>query len=289
MDRTIPAVTFSPLSPLKRILLIVLGTITLGLGIAGIFLPGVPSTIFLLITMACYVRSSERLYRWVMTRAWLQKPIAAAQAYQRNGVLPVRIKLVAQGVAWSSFALLAFGGAKPIFTAITLAFAASCTIAMSIIKSAGEPWSPRAWRPTAGDRARQLWLGAQAGVLAGLTFGLAAQSLLRFVAQLAGEALPASPLTALAFICVAAAVGVLCGLLYAGIRRALPANKWLNGALFGGLMMILVGAVTMLSPAREAASSLAAGWQMALFVALASAGIAAGIILCLAFRSLEMR
>ena len=289
MDRTIPAVTFSPLSPLKRLLLIALGTLTLGLGIVGVFLPGVPSTIFLLITMACYVRSSERLYRWVMTRTWLQRPIAAAQAYQRGGVLPVRIKLVAQSVAWSSFVLLAFSGAKPLFVAITLAFAASCTIAMSIIRSAGESWRPRAWRPTAGDRVQQLWFGAQAGALAGFIFGLVAQSLLRFVARMAGEALPASPAAVLAFVCFAVVAGALCGLLYAGIRRALPANKWLNGALFGGLMMILIGAVVMLSPAREAATSLAAGWQMALFGALAAACIAAGVILCLAFRNLEMR
>lgn len=287
MDQPIPVVTFSPLSRLKRIALIALGTLTLGLGIAGMFLPGVPTTVFLLITMACYVRSSERLYRWVMTRRWLQKPIAAAQAYQRNGVLPVRIKLIAQSVAWSSFMLVVFTGAKPVFEVITLAFAASCTIAMSIIPSAGHPWSPRDWRNTAGDIARQLWLGAQAGALAGAIFGLAAQTIMRFVARLAGTSLQTSLVSTLAFIAVSALIGVLFGLLYAGVRRVLPINKWVNGAAFGALMLIVFVAVFALSPGRDALVLFAGGWQSVFVALLVFALAAAGVITCLAFRSLE--
>lgn len=289
MDQTLSAVTFSPLSPLKRIALVALGTLTLGLGIAGMFLPGVPTTVFLLITMACYVRSSERMYRWVMTRRWLQKPIAAAQAYQRNGVLPVRIKLIAQSVAWSSFILVVFTGAKPVFEVITLAFAASCTIAMSIIPSAGVAWSPRVWRNTAGDVARQLWLGAQAGALAGVIFGLAAQTVVRFVTRLAGAPLQTSVLSTFAFIGFAALIGVLFGMLYAGVRRALPINKWLNGAAFGAVMLVVTGAVIYLSPARSSWSPFDAGWQVVFIALLAVVFITAGIIACMTFRSLEMR
>lgn len=289
MDQTVPTVAFAPLSPLKRIALMALGTLTLGLGIAGMFLPGVPTTVFLLITMACYVRSSERMYRWVMTRRWLQKPIAAAQAYQRNGVLPVRIKLIAQSVAWSSFVLVVFTGAKPIFEVITLVFAASCTIAMSIIPSAGKEWSPRAWRSTAGDIAQQLWIGTQAGALAGFIFGIAAQTIVRFVARLSGTALQVSLPQTLLFIVATVLLGVLAGWLYAAVRRALPINKWLNGALFGGLMLSVAVAVIALAPAREMLALFGAGWQDVFVVLLAFAGIVAGVILCMGFRSLEMR
>ncbi|RMG66092.1 MAG: DUF454 family protein [Chloroflexi bacterium] len=38
------------------------------------FLPGVSTTTFLLITVGCDARSSERLYVWLLTRPWLQKP-----------------------------------------------------------------------------------------------------------------------------------------------------------------------------------------------------------------------
>lgn len=39
------------------------GTISLAIGFLGIFIPGLPTTPFLLLTAALYIRSSERLYR----------------------------------------------------------------------------------------------------------------------------------------------------------------------------------------------------------------------------------
>lgn len=287
MDQSLPPVTLTSLSPLKRIALIALGTVTLCLGIAGMFLPGVPTTVFLLITMACYVRSSDRLYRWVMTRPWLQKPIATAMAFQQSGLLPVRIKLIAQGVAWSSFVLVVFTGAKPIFEIITLALAASCTIAMSVIKSDGEPWSPRAWGKDAGSVSRQLWIGLRAGVMAGFIFGIAGQTILRFVARLAGVAIDASLQGTALAVMGAMVVGALFGLLYAGARRVLPASKWVNGALFGVLMMVVTGAVLLVT--QTAGSPFDGGWQVMFFVLIAASFVASGVILCLSFRSLEMR
>jgi len=47
---------------LVRGLLIVAGTILVGIGIAGMFLPLLPTTIFLLGAAACYARASERFY-----------------------------------------------------------------------------------------------------------------------------------------------------------------------------------------------------------------------------------
>jgi len=49
-----------------RGLLIVAGTVSVGLGIAGIFLPLLPTTGFMLIAAACYARASERFYRWLL-------------------------------------------------------------------------------------------------------------------------------------------------------------------------------------------------------------------------------
>ena len=50
----------------KRILFSVLGTIFLGIGCIGIILPILPTTPFLLLAAACYVRGSERIHRWMM-------------------------------------------------------------------------------------------------------------------------------------------------------------------------------------------------------------------------------
>ncbi len=53
---------------IKKCLLIIIGTISLILGITGLFLPVLPTTPFLLLTSFCYMRSSQKLYRWLMTR-----------------------------------------------------------------------------------------------------------------------------------------------------------------------------------------------------------------------------
>ncbi|MDH5544260.1 MAG: YbaN family protein [Gammaproteobacteria bacterium] len=53
-----------------RILLLVAGTIFVGLGIIGIVVPGLPTTPFLLLAAACYARSSERFYWWLLENRW---------------------------------------------------------------------------------------------------------------------------------------------------------------------------------------------------------------------------
>ena len=49
-----------------RVLLILLGFLCVGLAALGIALPGLPTTPFLLVAAACFARSSERLYGWLL-------------------------------------------------------------------------------------------------------------------------------------------------------------------------------------------------------------------------------
>ncbi|MFZ5942197.1 MAG: YbaN family protein [Bacteroidota bacterium] len=60
---------------LRRIILVILGTLSLGLGLLGIIVPGLPTTPFLLLTAGLYIRSSERLHRWVVSNRYLGKYI----------------------------------------------------------------------------------------------------------------------------------------------------------------------------------------------------------------------
>jgi uncharacterized membrane protein YbaN (DUF454 family) len=54
------------MKPVVRYLYIILGIIFLSLGIIGVFLPILPTTPFLLLTSFCFLRSSKRLYNWLV-------------------------------------------------------------------------------------------------------------------------------------------------------------------------------------------------------------------------------
>lgn len=54
---------------IKRILFIVFGTLFLIIGAIGVFVPVLPTTPFLLLAAACYLRGSERLHRWMINNS----------------------------------------------------------------------------------------------------------------------------------------------------------------------------------------------------------------------------
>ena len=49
-----------------RALLLVAGTISLAFGAIGIVLPILPTTPFLLLSAACYLKGSEKMHRWLL-------------------------------------------------------------------------------------------------------------------------------------------------------------------------------------------------------------------------------
>lgn len=79
-------------SRLVRIVLLVLGSLALLLGIIGIFLPGLPTTPFVLLAAACYARASEKFYRRLLANKTFGPLIIE---WRRHRSIPYRVKLIA--------------------------------------------------------------------------------------------------------------------------------------------------------------------------------------------------
>lgn len=52
-------------------LLVIAGTISLAVGLIGIFIPILPTTPLLLLAAACYLRGSRRMHDWLLNNRWL--------------------------------------------------------------------------------------------------------------------------------------------------------------------------------------------------------------------------
>lgn len=89
---------------LIKILYIILGTISLAVGVIAIFIPGLPTTPFLLLTAGLYMRSSPRLYRFIITNKYIGPII---QDFQTKRGMTRMTKLRAIGTMWVMIAISA--------------------------------------------------------------------------------------------------------------------------------------------------------------------------------------
>ena len=80
-----------------QITLITAGTLFVGLGILGIFVPVLPTTPFLLLAAACYARSSPRFYDWLLTNRWFGSYI---RNYLQGKGISLKIKIMTITLLW---------------------------------------------------------------------------------------------------------------------------------------------------------------------------------------------
>jgi uncharacterized membrane protein YbaN (DUF454 family) len=80
-------------------ILIILGTVSLVLGIIGIFVPLLPTTPFLLLSAAAYCKSSERLYNWLLNHKYLGPYICN---FRENKAIPLRVKILSVMLMWGT-------------------------------------------------------------------------------------------------------------------------------------------------------------------------------------------
>ncbi|PCJ35403.1 MAG: hypothetical protein COA75_10620 [Cellvibrionales bacterium] len=95
----------SVLNKVVRALLFALGSLSLALGVLGVFLPLLPTTPFLLLSAACYVRSSDKFYRWLISHPVLSKYILA---YLNGEGIPRKAKCYTLLTMWLTMGVSAF-------------------------------------------------------------------------------------------------------------------------------------------------------------------------------------
>ena len=83
---------------MKRIMLLITGNISLAFGIVGIFLPVLPTTPFLLLSATCYVRSSEKLYLWLIHHKFLGLYV---RSYIQYRAISMRAKIISISMLWT--------------------------------------------------------------------------------------------------------------------------------------------------------------------------------------------
>lgn len=89
-------------NPLLRYSLLSLGWLSVALGVLGIFLPVLPTTPFLLLAAACFMRSSRRFYLWLVEHPRLGPWI---RDYLSGEGIPRRAKGYAIALMWLSIAI----------------------------------------------------------------------------------------------------------------------------------------------------------------------------------------
>ena len=91
-------------NPLLRLLWIGLGCFFVGLGAIGAVVPGMPTTVFLVLAAACFIRSSQRLYDWLISNKTFGPYL---KDYREGKGIPLRAKVIALSliVIFVSFAV----------------------------------------------------------------------------------------------------------------------------------------------------------------------------------------
>lgn len=115
-----PRGTGRPLAWPLRAALVCIGAVSLAIGIIGLFVPGLPTTVFVLIAAACAARGSPRFHGWLLAhrqfgpiiRDWqdggrVSRPAKRAAAVSMTACAVVLVLVASRGWALVGIAVMA--------------------------------------------------------------------------------------------------------------------------------------------------------------------------------------
>ena len=104
-------------NPFIRHSLFALGWISFVLGMIGLLLPVVPTSPFLILSAACFLRSSPRFYHWLTEHRWFGPYI---RMYMNGEGIPKRIKVLIMLVLWTTILTSALLIVKITWVSVTM-------------------------------------------------------------------------------------------------------------------------------------------------------------------------
>jgi len=117
----------------RKAILVFLGTVCVALGVLGILLPLVPTTVFLLMAGYCYSRSSDRFHNWLLNNRLLGSYI---KNYRSGRGITVRQKITTITILWASIGLSIWFVAGALWLTLLLAaIAIGVTIHLVMLKT----------------------------------------------------------------------------------------------------------------------------------------------------------
>lgn len=123
-------------NPVIRYVLLAIGWLSVALGVIGIFLPLLPTTPFLLLAAACFMRSSQRFYLWLVNHRQLGPWIVD---YLNGQGIPLKGKVYTISLMWLSIGLSCY--LVPLFWARAFMLSSAVLVSLYILsqKTRGKP------------------------------------------------------------------------------------------------------------------------------------------------------
>jgi len=115
-------------NPIIRYVLLAIGWLSVALGVIGIFLPVLPTTPFLLLAAACFMRSSKRFYLWLVNHRRLGPWIVD---YLEGQGIPLKGKVYAISLMWLSIGLSCY--LVPLFWARAFMLTSAVLVSLYIL------------------------------------------------------------------------------------------------------------------------------------------------------------
>lgn len=109
--------------PILHWSLLILGWVAVVLGVLGIFLPILPTTPFLLLAAACFARTSDRFYHWLVDHPRLGRYISA---YIDGKGIPFKAKCYTSALIICMMSLSIWIVKPPVWVIVSMALIALC-------------------------------------------------------------------------------------------------------------------------------------------------------------------